>query len=176
MKPTEIITRFDEFLEKEGLKFEAIVIGGSALALLKVVDRETIDFDCLHPKIPVEILAAAKEFRKKHPDLLLIEKWINNGPESLLRELPGDWRLRIVPLFNGRAIRFLTLGREDLLKTKLFAYCDRGDDLEDCIAFNPTIRELDDAFPWVSYRDANPDWPEHVRGQFDRLKRKLNHD
>ena len=175
MKPGQITSLFDAFLEKKGINFEAVVIGGSALALQKVIERETVDIDCLDPKIPAEVLLAAREFRQLHPELLLIEKWINNGPESLLRDLPSDWRARIVPLFEGKAIRFFTLGREELLKSKLFAYCDRGDDLNDCIALKPTIRELNDAYDWVASRDGNPQWPEHVRGQFERLKKAMKY-
>jgi hypothetical protein len=176
MRPGEIAVLFDEFLQKKGLQFEAVVIGGSALALQKVIERETIDIDCLDPKIPSEVLAAAEDFRIKHPELLLIPKWLNNGPESLLQDLPADWRDSVVPLFTGKAVRFFTLGREDLLKTKLFAYCDRGDDFKDCIALKPSINELNDAIAWVSCRDTNPYWPEHVRGQFDRLKKALKYE
>lgn len=176
MKPDRITTLFDEFLEKRGLKFEAIIIGGSALALQKVIERETTDIDCLDPKIPAEILIAAKDFRESYPELLLIEKWINNGPDSIIRDLSPGWKERIVPLFQGKAVRFLTLGREDLLKTKLFAYCDRGDDFKDCLALLPTPKELDDALEWTIHRDANPNWPTHVRGQFERLKKALKYE
>ena len=176
MKPPKITDLFDAFLTKRRLSFEAVVIGGSALAIQKVVDRETIDIDCLDPKIPTQILKAAAEFRTLHPELLLIEKWINNGPEDLLRDLPSDWRTRLEPLYKGKALKFFTLGRADLLKTKLYAYCDRGDDLKDCIAMKPTIDEIDNSYKWVSERDGNSAWPEHVRGQFTRLKKALKYD
>ena len=39
-----------------------MVIGASALIALKMISRETIDVDCLDPKIPTEILLAAAEF------------------------------------------------------------------------------------------------------------------
>jgi hypothetical protein len=42
---------------------------------------------------------------------------------------------------------------------KLFALCDRGIDIGDCIALAPTATVL----PWLELQDANPDWPAHVR-------------
>ena len=43
----------------------------------------------------------------------------------------------------------------DLLKTKLFALCDRGIDLPDCIALAPTAHELDECVPWLAVQDGN---------------------
>lgn len=176
MKPTEIIPKFDQFLSEKRISFEAVVIGGSALSILNVIQRETIDVDCLDPKIPEPILKAASEFRLANKDLLLIEKWINNGPENLLRDLSEDWRDRKMLIYQGKALTLFTLGRVDLLKTKLFAYCDRGDDFQDCIALKPTQSELAACTKWVSERDANPMWPKHVETQFHRLKKALGHE
>jgi len=68
-----------------------------------------------------------------------------------------------------------TLGRTDLLKTKLFALCDRGTDLADCIAFSPTAEELEEAMPWVALQDANESWPSHVKATIGDLRRRLGH-
>jgi hypothetical protein len=46
---------------------------------------------------------------------------------------------------------------------KLFALCDRGIDLGDCIALAPTSDELQDVLTWLQLHDANPDWPDNVR-------------
>ena len=40
-------------------------------------------------------------------------------------------------VFRGEAIELHTLGRSNLLKAKVFALCDRGFDLPDCVALNP---------------------------------------
>lgn len=175
MKPTQITQLFDAFLSAKGLRFEAVVIGGSALALQGVIDRETVDIDCLDPKIPTVIARAAKEFARDNPELFLIETWLNNGPDNLVRDLPQDWRARVAPLFTGQALTLHTLGRADLLKTKLYAYCDRGDDFKDCLALKPSQPEIDGAYDWVSHRDSNPNWPDHVRSQFLRLKKALGY-
>ena len=67
-----------------------------------------------------------------------------------------------------------TLGREELLATKVFAACDRaGRALHDCLAMKPTVDELEGVYAWVSRQDAHPDWPKHVRQQIDRLKEEV---
>jgi len=62
MKPKETLMEFDEYLAVRKLTFEAIVIGGAALAILGVVSRETQDCDVLDPNIPPEVANAAREF------------------------------------------------------------------------------------------------------------------
>jgi hypothetical protein len=66
-------------------------------------------------------------------------------------------------------------GRADLLKTKLFALCDRGTDLPDCVAMAPTATELAEALQWVAFQDANADWPAHVEATINDLKKRLGH-
>lgn len=173
MDVNETIKAFDKFLEKEQLSFEATIIGGAALSVMKITTRETIDVDCLSPKIPEKILKAAEQFRIAHPELNLIEKWINNGLESLLRDLDTEWEKRTVDIFKGNAIHFKTLGRLDLIKSKMFAYCDRQTDLQDCIALNPREDELRKALEWIKERDANPEWPTYAEKQFSIFKSKL---
>jgi hypothetical protein len=177
MLPRPTIEAFDRHLVTLGLRFEAIVIGGSALGLLGVIHRPTRDFDILAPELPAEISAAAKSFAGEQRKLgvELIDDWLNNGPMQLTEVLPEGWRLRAQPLFKGTALVLDTLGRADLLKTKLFALCDRGTDLPDCVAMAPTATELAEALPWVALQDANPDWPAHVEATINDLKKRLGH-
>jgi len=173
----KIIMAFDEFLHKEGLKFEGIVIGGAALLLIHVIDRATKDVDVLSPEIPEEIKKASIEFAKKNSTLSLNPKeWFNNGPYSLKRDLPPGWRDRIQKVFDGKSLTLYTLGRMELLKAKLYAACDRNIDFDDCIALNPTNKELDACFDWVLKGDANPLWPKRVKEVFDRLKKELKNE
>ena len=44
-QPNEIITEFDRYLDEQSLNYEAIVIGGAALALLGIITRTTRDVD-----------------------------------------------------------------------------------------------------------------------------------
>ena len=176
MLPRPTIEAFDRHLAAVGLRLEAVVIGGSALALLGVTTRQTRDFDILAPVLPREIAEAAREFaRAQHRlGIDLMDDWLNNGPMQVGDALPKAWQLRTRPAFEGRALVLTTLGRGDLLKTKLFALYDRGIDLLDCIALAPTVAELDEAVPWLAEQDANPGWPTHVRATIADLSRRLD--
>lgn len=176
MNPVQVIAKFDEFLSSQNLTFQGVVIGGTALILQKIIVRETIDIDFLDPSIPNEISRAVTEFRNLHPDLELIEKWFNNGPESLKKNLPASWKDNIVEIYHGKVLTLFTLGRLDLLRSKLFAYCDRGIDLQDCIALRPTPEELNICLEWVSEQDGNPLWPNHVHKELVRLGKLLGHE
>jgi len=177
MRPLPTIQAFDAFLKARGLRLDAVVIGGSALALLGVIDRQTRDFDILKPDLAPEVLDAAQAFAKQMRDdgTELGDDWLNNGPSQLVSTLPSGWEARCRPAFAGDALELTTLGRSDLLKTKLFALCDRGTDLADCIALSPTQAELTDAQAWVTTQDANELWPAHVAEVFDDLRGRLGH-
>ena len=177
MLPRPTIEAFDAWLEERSLRLEAVVIGGSALGLLGITDRQTRDVDVLHPKLPDDVARAARDFAAHMRDqgVALADDWLNNGPMRVADVLPEGWRLRVQVAYEGKALKLLTLGRADLLKTKLFALCDRGTDLGDCLALAPTAEELDQAEPWVMKQDANPLWPDHVRATLDDLRRRLGH-
>jgi hypothetical protein len=177
MLPRPTIEAFDAYLAARSLRLDAIVVGGSALALLGVTDRQTRDFDILHPELPEHIAAAARAFaaQLRGDGVELADTWLNNGPMQLAEVLPDGWRLRVQLAFAGAALTLTTLGRADLLKTKLFALCDRGIDLADCIALAPTVEELVDAEPWLATQDANPSWPDHVRATLEDLRGRLGH-
>lgn len=177
MNPKETIAAFDTFLAEQGLSFQAVIIGGAALSLLGVVSRQTRDCDILHPDIPDAILDVAKAFaeeRRREGDDLT-DDWLNNGPSSLADVLPPRWRERVQTVFAGRSVTLHSLGRIDLLRSKLFALCDRNFDLPDCIALAPTAGELTEIQPWLEQQDANPDWPTHVQAMLDDLRKRLGH-
>jgi len=177
MRPRETISAFDSFLASRGLSLEAVIVGGAALGLLGVTSRQTRDCDVLVPDLPEEVLAAARAFasNSRSKGEMLSDEWLNNGPSSLVRTLPSGWREHLQIVFEGKAITLSCLGRTDLIRSKLFALCDRAIDLPDCIALAPTSAELEEVEEWVSAQDANPDWPEHVRTVFADLEGKLGH-
>jgi Nucleotidyltransferase of unknown function (DUF6036) len=172
-----LLLAFDQYLADRRLPFEAVVIGGAALNLLGVVSPLTKDCDILHPEIPNEIAEASRgfaiEIRAKGGTLQ--DTWLNNGPSLLASHLQPRWEERLQTVFAGTAIHLRCLGREDLLCAKLFALCDRGIDLRDCLALAPNINELENVLPWLERQDANPDWPDHVRATFADLRRRLGH-
>lgn len=177
MNPREIIPQFDRFLAERGLTLEAIATGGAALALLGIITRETRDCDLLEPKLSAGVLEASHAFASglRAQGEVLRDDWLNNGPASLAPLLPEDWRNRLQLIHQGEAIRLWTLGRPELLLSKLFALCDRGLDLSDCLALKPDTEELVQAKAWITVQDLNPDWPTHVHATLQDLARRLGH-
>lgn len=177
MDPRTTLTAFDRFLATRGFALEAVVVGGAALSLLGFITRQTRDCDILHPALPPEILAAAAAFAAevRARGEALKDDWLNNGPSQLAGMLPPGWELRPQEAFRGRVVVLRTLHRSDLLKAKLFALCDRGLDLPDCVALAPTRTELAEAIAWLEPQDLNPHWPEHVRATLGDLARRLGH-
>jgi hypothetical protein len=177
MRPKDTLALFDAFLADRHLVLEAVVIGGAALGLLGVVSRQTHDCDILHPELPRSVRDAAREFAvwQRSRGHKLVDDWLNNGPASLADDLPEGWQNRLQPAFSGRAVTLMCLGRVDLLRSKLFALCDRGIDLPDCLALAPTDDELQEIRPGLAERDANPDWPTHVSDTLADLRQRLGH-
>lgn len=177
MHPRTTLTAFDHFLATRGLRLDAVVIGGAALGLLGVISRPTRDCDILHPSLSPSILSAAREFAqdRRSSGEALDDDWLNNGPEQLAQVLPAGWQQRTQPAFAGAALELRALGRLDLLRTKLFALCDRGTDLQDCLALAPSLDELIEVRGWVEQQDGNPDWPAHVSAVLADLAKRLGH-
>ncbi|HEX3765756.1 MAG TPA: DUF6036 family nucleotidyltransferase, partial [Kofleriaceae bacterium] len=175
--PREILEAFDGYLAARRLRLDAIVIGGAALNLLGVIARATKDCDILDPPLQPPIIEAARgfaaELRRRGEGLQ--DDWLNNGPASLATVLPPGWRDRLQPAFSGTAIRLRCLGREDLLRSKLFALCDRGFDLGDCLALAPTAEELRAVVPWLEQQDGHPGRPAHVQATLADLGQRLGH-
>ncbi len=173
MLPRPTLEEFDVHLQDAGLRLEATVIGGAALVLLGLTDRQTRDVDILQPELSTEVSETARVFagRLRGRGIDLADDWLNNGPLQLAEVLPAGWRIRLQSAFVGEALILTTLGRADLLKSKLFALCDRGTDLGDCLALTPSTHELDSALPWLVEQDGNPLWPDHVRETLDELRR-----
>lgn len=177
MLPRPTLDAFDRYLRSVGLRFEGVVIGGSALGLMGVIQRATRDVDILVPELPQAIASAARDFAKaqRQTGVELVDDWINNGPLALGDVLPAGWRDRVQRIFEGAALVLSTLDRPDLLKSKLFALCDRGTDLSDCMALAPDPDELADCLPWLEVQDGNERWPAHVRATLADLARRLGH-
>ena len=177
MLPRPTIEAFDRHLLGLGLRFEGVVIGGSALGLMGIIQRPTRDFDILVPALPLAIASAARDFAKaqRTGGVDLVDDWLNNGPMQLGDVLPAGWRERVQRIFEGQVLVLSTLGRPDLLKSKLFALCDRGTDLPDVVALAPTAEELAECVPWLEVQDGNEEWPAHVRATLADLARRLGH-
>ena len=177
--PKKLLPEFDNFLHKKGVKFEAVVIGSGALTIMGFLQRQTVDIDVLDPKIPEKIMQLAEEFRiqKEKEGIYLIKNWINNGPDKLLLNLPKNWSSRTQSFFNGKAITFVTLGRPDLLKDKLWGFCDlREQDKLVILALKPSHSELLETSKWVKDQEAHPSWPDHVDSKVKELFKGLGYE
>lgn len=171
MKPAELLPQFDRFLAERGLRLDAVVAGGTALALLGIIQRETRDCDLLEPLLTEDLLWAAAAFARTLRDQgqVLRDDWLNNGPASLGPLLPEGWKQRLRLVHDGKALRLWSLGRPELLLAKLWALCDRA------LALRPSAAELAEAETWIIHQDLNPDWPAHVRSTLGDLAGRLGH-
>ena len=168
-----ILPKFEIYLAELGLSFDAVIIGGAAMQLLGLTERVTKDCDVLSPKITSELKKAANEFGKVYG---LPENWLNNGPETLIRDLPADWQKNLASLYQGKNLKLWTLSRLDFLRSKLFAFLDRGIDLEDLKKLKPTKAEIEELREWLNERDGNPDWPKYVEIRIGELIEELYGD
>lgn len=177
MIPRVIIEEFNHWLEQRHIEMEAVIIGGSALALLGVIDRHTRDVDVLTPSLPAQVLKESVAFARNMTAKgeVLSDDWLNNGPTQLAGVLPTGWEKRTRHIYQGSAMVLKTLGPDDLLKTKLFALCDRGTDWGDCLALQPSQAQIEHAIPWLAQQDAHPQWPEHVQRTMTALKKRLGY-
>lgn len=176
MKPQQTIEAFDQFLFKKEKSFSAVIIGGGALAIMGVISRETQDVDVLEPALPADIINLSQEFAASYPQAALKKNWLNNGPQSLQQDLPSGWMQRTTVIFSGKALHLSTLGRSDFLKAKLFAFCDREQDRQDCILMQPTKEDLQETFIWLQQRDQSPQWPNHVKLSLQSLAKDLGYE
>ncbi len=159
----------DAELERLGVERRLFICGGAALILMKVTSRSTMDIDVLQPKVDQTLDQAAKLVAKK---LGLSDSWLNNGPEDLLRYLDDQWEANCSKVYDGHALQVFALGRKDLIKSKLWAACDRMDDIPDIIALKPTQEELQEARSWVLQVDASEVWPQIVESCLKELERR----
>lgn len=154
----------------EGRFWRLVICGGAALLSLGLRTTNTQDIDVLEPDLDDRLKAAAQVVGARRG---LTPGWVNNGPHSLVRHLPLDWKTRLVPVFRGAALSVYSIGRPELLLSKLFAEADRQEDLEDLVSLKPSRVELEAAASLVETLDAHPDWPRHVRGTVQRVLKAL---
>lgn len=177
MNLATLLPRFDAFLAARSRRLDAVVTGGAALALLGIISRETRECDLLEPELSEELQEAARAFAAdlRAQGETLRDDWLNTGPAALGRLLPDGWRGRLQLAFRGEVIELWCLGRSELLLAKLWALCDRGLDLGDCVALAPDPLELTQAEAWISVQDLHPDWPAHVHATLRALAERLGH-
>lgn len=147
-------------------QIEIVVIGGSALAALGLVQRATRDVDLL-------AIAHKGELRLAEPlpevlmtarvavgrDFGLDENWLNAGPTDLIKwGLPIGFMSRVITRQYDRSLTVHFAGRLDQVHFKLFAMVDQGGGRHeaDLRALEPTAGELIEAARWSITQDPSP--------------------
>lgn len=159
MDTLAIFRALNEELKSRTISRNLIICGGAALIALKIVTRGTKDVDVLAPKIDQDLNDAAEAVAAL---LKLDKRWLNNGPASLVKELPDDWESHCTEVFQGSNLVVRSIGRRDLIYSKLYAAADRTDDIQDLVELKPTEKELDKAAALVLQQDASEIWPKIV--------------
>ena len=146
----------------------AVVCGGTALAVLGLVDRATKDVDVLAfareregeialekaSPMPAWLEDAAERVGR---DFSLPPGWFNAGPTGQLDlGLPDGCIGRLVSIRYGHALEVLYLHRIDQIHFKLFAAVDRGGyHVQDLLALGPNVDEMTAAARWVLTQDVS---------------------
>lgn len=185
--------RVAEFLAGKGEAFAIVILGGAALNLLGVVERETIDVDILAVGLP-EDRSVPRQIVEPPPrplsqalvlaihqvaeELGLAEAWMNIGPALQWRSgLPPGLAARIEWRTFGDALDVGIVSRYDLIFFKLFAAADdSGTDsvhYKDLLALNPTPPELRAAADWVRGQDASEAFAEILERVVTDVSRQL---
>jgi hypothetical protein len=132
----QLLTALSEQLERTGSQFELVMVGGSALLALGLIDRPTKDVDVVALReadvlekadpLPVDLRDAIDRVAR---DFGLPQQWINPGPASLMDfGLPEGFLDRVEtrrwttthdvsPGFQGmleRALRYMGVEDADL--------------------------------------------------------------
>lgn len=167
----EALRTLGAVLQERRTPYSLLIVGGSGLLLLRLIDRPTGDLDVVGMSdngryVKVEVLpeplaAAATQVAQA---LELPQDWLNTGPASLMDfGLPEGWEKRIeVRQYGGLEIHIPS--RFDQICFKLYAATDRGPDdkhYKDLQTLNASPEELRTAARWTVTHDPS----EGFRGE-----------
>ncbi len=170
----EALSMLGAVLLERNAPFSLLVIGGSGLLLLRLVDRPTGDVDVIGvsdnghyvtiASLPAALEDAAVEVAQA---LELSNRWLTTGPASLMDlGLPRGWEER-VSIFQYGALEVHALSRVDQICFKLYAAVDRGPDdkhFNDLRTLEPSEDELRMAAQWAVTHDHSPAFRNELIG------------
>ncbi len=168
-----LLSALGEQLGALGQRFELVVVGGSGLLALGLIERSTRDVDILALRSGDELDSA----RPLPPNLELARDrvardfsippdWLNPGPTDLLEfGLPEGFLDRLDRRDYGDALTVYLASRYDQIHFKLYAMVDQGpgkheDDLR---ALSPTQAELVAAARWSRLHDPSEGYAQILR-------------
>lgn len=169
-----LLSALGEQLAAAGERYELVVIGGSGLLALGIIERSTRDVDLLALRSDDELgsakpMPAALETARSlvARDFSLPDDWLNPGPTDLLDfGLPEGFIDRLEQRDYGQALTVYFASRYDQIHFKLYALVDQGpgkheDDLR---ALSPTEEELVAAARWSRSHDPSEGYAQ-ILGQ-----------
>lgn len=169
-----------EQLAARGERFELVVIGGSALLALGLVERTTKDVDIVAIRSDGDLesadplpdgLVAARDLVAR--DFSLLPRWLNPGPAKLLElGLPDGFVDRLERRDYGAGLAVHFASRYDQIHFKLYAAVDEGGPGKheaDLRALGPTEAELIAAARWSRSHDPSSGYAEELRGALEFL-------
>jgi uncharacterized nucleotidyltransferase DUF6036 len=168
-----------EQLAAVGERYELVVIGGSGLLALGIIERSTRDVDLVALRsgdkldsaepLPKKLATARDRVAR---DFDLPADWLNPGPTDLLRfGLPDEFINRLERRDYGDSLSVYLASRYDQIHFKLYALVDQGpgkheDDLK---ALSPTEEELLAAAHWSRSHDPSEGYAEILRDVLTHL-------
>lgn len=169
----ELLNALGEQLQEQGVQFELVVIGGTALGVLGLVSRPTRDIDVvalieegeliIADPLPSNLRDAALRVAA---DFDLPSNWFNAEPSSDLVRLglPNGFNERLVTRSYGPALTVHFADRIDQIHLKLYAMTDRGlgRHQEDLQALEPTPEELIAAARWARTHDPSEGFRDEI--------------
>lgn len=168
----EALHALEEQLGSGGSSFELVVIGGSGLLALGLIDRATRDVDVVAlgqgqslssaEPLPEAIVTAATRVAR---DFGLSPGWLNSGPADLFRlGLPAGLDQRWVTRVIGPSLTIHFASRYDQIHFKLFAMVDQGSGKHelDLRALDASDDELREAARWTLTHDPSPGFRDEL--------------
>ena len=169
----ELFAALGEQLAARGARFDLVVIGGSGLLALGLINRPTRDVDVvallqdrtlLAPRPLPEPLVAARN--RVARDFGLPDDWLNAVPAGLLDfGLPTGFVDRLERRDYGDALTVHFASRFDQIHFKLYAMVDQGVGKHeaDLRALEPTAEELVAAARWAQTHDPSEGFRTELR-------------
>ncbi len=134
-----LFSELDQFLFDNNESRSLTIYGGAALIALDILNRATFDINVFQPQLDKILLEAISAVGEKHN---FNEYWVNSAGKAFVSELPEGWRSRRASIYSGKALNIFSLGRSDLIFTKILAELDRQENMPDIIRLKPSLNEL----------------------------------
>lgn len=162
----EALTLLGALLEERGEEIGLLVIGGTSLLMLGLVERPTADVDVVGlfggdryvqaHELPGFLATAAADVGAA---LALPRDWLNVGPAGLITfGLPAGLEQRVtVRRYGGLEVHLPSV--DDLICFKLYAVVDLTENsrhFQDLQAIGPTAKQLLTAARWTRTHDPSP--------------------